>query len=130
MRLKEWARQLKREVVVLWICTGHPRTPLLAKALAVGLVGYALSPIDLIPDFIPVLGYLDDLIIVPLGVWMVFKLVPADVIAECRAEADLRVEEWRAAPRSRLAAAVIVCVWLAAPALLSWLAWRWFAPAV
>src|SRR5262245_29869189 len=127
--LKEWTRRLKREVVVLWVCTRHPRTPLLAKALAVALVGYALSPIDLIPDFIPVLGYLDDVVLLPLGVWLVLKLVPADVMAECRAEADLRIEEWRATPRSRLAAALIICLWLAGLALLSWLAWRWLAPA-
>ena len=126
--LRELARQLKREVVVLWICTKHPRTPLMAKALAVALVGYALSPIDLIPDFIPVLGYLDDLIIVPLGVWLVLKLVPGDVMAECRVEADLRIEEWRAAPRSRVAAAIIIVLWLAAMALVLWLAWRWTGP--
>jgi uncharacterized membrane protein YkvA (DUF1232 family) len=126
--LREWARYLKREVVVLWICTRHPRTPWLAKALALTLVGYALSPIDLIPDFIPVLGYLDDLVIVPLGVWLVLKLVPEDVMAECRAEADLRIEEWRSVPRSRLAAAVIVVLWLSALALLGWLGWRWLGP--
>jgi uncharacterized membrane protein YkvA (DUF1232 family) len=128
-RLREWARRLKREVVVLWICTRHPRTPLLAKVLAVAVVGYALSPIDIIPDFIPVLGYLDDLVVVPLGIWLVLKLVPGDVMAECRAEADLRMEEWRAAPRSRLAAAVIVFLWLAALALLAWLGWRWLGSA-
>jgi uncharacterized membrane protein YkvA (DUF1232 family) len=124
-RLREWARRLEREVVVLWICTRHPRTPLLAKALAVAVVAYALSPIDLIPDFIPVLGYLDDLLIVPVGIWLVLKLVPREVMAECRVEADLRVEEWRSAPRSRRAAAVIVVLWLAALALLAWLAWWW-----
>jgi len=127
-RLQEWARKLKREVVVLWCCTRHPRTPLLAKALAVALVAYALSPIDLIPDFIPVLGYVDDLILLPLGVWLVLKLVPGDVMAECRAEADRRIAEWRAAPKSRVAAAVIVALWLAALALALWLAWPWLAP--
>ena len=125
MQLSEWARRLEREVVVLWICTRHPRTPMLAKALAVAVVAYALSPVDLIPDFIPVLGYLDDLLIVPLGVWLVLKLVPCDVMAECRAEADLRVDEWRSAPRSRIAAAAIAVLWLAALALLAWLAWQW-----
>ena len=124
-RLKEWARRLEREVAVLWVCTRHPRTPLLAKALAVAVVAYALSPIDLIPDFIPVLGYLDDFLLVPLGIWLVLKLVPGEVMAECRAEADLRIEEWRSAPRSRRAAAVIVILWLAALALLAWLAWGW-----
>jgi uncharacterized membrane protein YkvA (DUF1232 family) len=106
--LRELAQRLKREIVVLWICTRHPRTPLMAKALAVALVGYALSPIDLIPDFIPVLGYLDDLIIVPLGVWLVLKLVPGDVMAECRVEADLRIEEWRAAPGAACRRLIVV----------------------
>ena len=128
-RLTAWARQLKRDAVVLWVCTRHPRTPFLAKALAAALVAYALSPIDLIPDFIPVLGYLDDVLLLPLGVWLVLKLVPADVLAECRAEADRRIEEWRAAPRSRLAAAVIIAVWAAGLALLAWLGWRWVTPA-
>ena len=126
IQLREWARRFKRETVALWICTRHPRTPRLAKVLAVAVVAYALSPIDLIPDFIPVLGYLDDLLIVPLGIWLVLKLVPGDVMAECRAEADLRMEEWRSAPKSRLAAAVIGFLWLAALALLLWLAWRWW----
>jgi uncharacterized membrane protein YkvA (DUF1232 family) len=127
--LKDLARRLEREIVVLWICTRHPRTPLVAKALAVVLVGYALSPIDLIPDFIPVLGYLDDLLVVPLGAWLILKLVPPDVMAECRAQADLRMEEWRAAPKSRRAAAVIAVLWLAALALLGWLAWLWWRAA-
>ena len=129
MPLKDWARRLKRDAVVLWVCARHPRTPFLAKALAAALVAYALSPIDLIPDFIPVLGYLDDLVILPLGVWLTLKLVPADVLAECRAEAHRRLEEWRAAPRSRGAAAVIVCLWVAGFALLAWLGWRWITPA-
>jgi uncharacterized membrane protein YkvA (DUF1232 family) len=126
---KDLARQLKRDAVVLWVCMRHPRTPFLAKALAAALVAYALSPIDLIPDFIPVLGYLDDLVILPLGVWLTLKLVPGDVQAECRAEADRRIEEWRTAPRSRLAATVIVCRWMAGLAVLAWLGWRWIAPA-
>ena len=113
------------EVVALWFCTRHPRTPLMAKALAAALVAYAFSPIDLIPDFIPVLGYLDDLILLPAGIWLVLKLVPADVIAECRDQAARWPEEKKPRPRSRLAAALIVVLWLAALVFLSWLAWRW-----
>jgi uncharacterized membrane protein YkvA (DUF1232 family) len=128
-RLQEWARRLKGEVVTLWFCTRHPRTPFVAKALAVALVAYALSPIDLIPDFIPVLGYLDDLIIVPAGVWLVLKLVPTDVMAECREQATRWIEERRPKPRSRLATAIVVALiivfWLAILIFLSWLAWRW-----
>ena len=124
-RLREWAQRLKGEVVTLWFCTRHPRTPFVAKALAVALVAYALSPIDLIPDFIPVLGYLDDLIIVPAGIWLVLRLMPADVMAECRAQATRWLEERRTTPRSSLATAIVVALivvfWLA----LLWLAWRW-----
>ena len=84
-RLREWGQRLKQDVVALWFCIRHPRTPFIAKALAVVLVAYAFSPIDLIPDFIPVLGYLDDVLILPAGIWLVLKLVPPDVLAECRA---------------------------------------------
>ena len=125
LRIREWARQLKTQIIVLWFCTRHPRTPFMAKALAAGLVAYAFSPIDLIPDFIPVLGYLDDLVIVPVGVWLVLKLVPTDVMAECRAQAARWIEERRPKPRSYLGAAAIVLVWVALLIFLSWLAWRW-----
>jgi uncharacterized membrane protein YkvA (DUF1232 family) len=123
-RLKEWARRLVAEVVVLWFCTRHPRTPFVAKALAVAVVAYAFSPIDLIPDFIPVLGYLDDLLILPAGIWLVLKLVPQDVIAECREQAA----RWQAGnetrPRNYLTAALVIACWLAALVL----AWLWLRP--
>ncbi len=76
----EWARRLKNEVVVLWFCTRHPRTPFVAKALAAGIVAYALSSIDLIPDFIPVLGYLDDAILLPALIWLALRMLPPDVL--------------------------------------------------
>jgi uncharacterized membrane protein YkvA (DUF1232 family) len=120
-RLREWAQRLKSEIVALWFCTRHPRTPFIAKALAAALVAYAFSPIDLIPDFIPVLGYLDDLILLPIGIWIVLKLVPADVLEECRGQAARWLEEKKAGPRSYLGAAFIVALWLAA----LWLAWLW-----
>jgi uncharacterized membrane protein YkvA (DUF1232 family) len=120
-RLREWAQRLKHDVVALWFCTRHPRTPFIAKALAAALVAYAFSPIDLIPDFIPVLGYLDDLILLPIGIWIVLKLVPADVLEECRGQAARWLEEKKAGPRSYLGAAFIVALWLAA----LWLAWLW-----
>jgi uncharacterized membrane protein YkvA (DUF1232 family) len=82
------ARLLQRETVTLYLACRHPRVPWYAKILALIVVGYALSPIDLIPDFIPVLGYLDDLILIPLGIMLVIRLVPADVIVECRAKSD------------------------------------------
>jgi uncharacterized membrane protein YkvA (DUF1232 family) len=120
-RLREWARRLKAELVALWFCARHPRTPLLAKALAAGLVAYAFSPIDLIPDFIPVLGYVDDLILLPAGIWLVLKLTPADVLVECRAQAAHWLDERGSKPQSYLGAALVIALWLA----VLWLAWRW-----
>src|SRR6266478_7923468 len=85
---KERARIIKRDVHALYLASRDPRVPWYAKVLAVAVAAYALSPIDLIPDFIPVVGYLDDLIIVPLGIWLVVSLIPDEVMAECRARAD------------------------------------------
>ena len=84
---KRWARQLKREIEALMLAARDPRTPWYAKWLVAGVVAYALSPIDLIPDFIPVLGQLDDLILVPLGIAIAIRLIPTEVLAECRAKA-------------------------------------------
>lgn len=123
-RLQEWAQRLKLEVIALGFCSRHPRTPVMAKALAIALVAYALSPIDLIPDFIPVLGYLDDLLILPAGIWLLLKLVPDDVLAECRAQAARWQEDDGAAPRSRLGAALVIVFWLAVLALVG----LWVAP--
>jgi uncharacterized membrane protein YkvA (DUF1232 family) len=124
-RLAGRLRQLKGEVVTLWFCTRHPRTPFIAKALAVALVAYAFSPIDLIPDFIPVLGYLDDLVILPAGVWLVLKLVPPDVLAECRAQATRWLEARKPRPRTYLVAAMIIALWLAMLIFVMRLAWQW-----
>jgi len=110
------ARGLKREVLVLWLAARDPRTPWYAKALALLVAGYALSPIDLIPDFIPVLGYLDDVILVPLGIWLTLRLLPAPLVRELRAVAAERAQR----PVSRVAAIVIVLVWLAGAAALAW----------
>lgn len=120
--LEDWkhrARELKREVYALYFACRDPRVPWYAKALAVTIVAYALSPIDLIPDFIPVLGYLDDLVLVPLGVMAVRAMVPAEVMADCRERAH-RLE---GKPRSWFAAGVILAIWLAlAAAGFRWLA--------
>ena len=113
-RLREWAQRVKGEVVTLWFCTRHPRTPFFAKALAAALVAYAVSPIDLIPDFIPVIGLLDDLLILPVGFWLVLKLIPHDVLTECRDEAAHWLAEKRPGPRSYMGAVVIIGLWLAA----------------
>src|SRR5882757_1722082 len=103
-RLKIWARTLKRDVHAIYLAARDPRVPWYAKALALGVAGYAFSPIDLIPDFVPVLGYLDDLIIVPLGLWLVVRLTPPALVAELRHEAERRIAAGR--PVSHVAAAV------------------------
>ena len=118
-RLKYWARSIKADVVALWIAARDRRTPWYAKAVAAAVAAYALSPIDLIPDFIPVLGYLDDLLIVPLGIMLAIRLIPADLMAEFRAEAARRSDR----PRSVLAAIAIALVWIVSMALAGWLIW-------
>ena len=120
-KLKSWARSIKRDVHAVYLAARDPRTPWYAKALAVCVAGYALSPIDLIPDFIPVLGYLDDAIIVPLGILAVVKLIPADVMADNRAAAAVAAER----PASPVAAIVIVLIWTASIALTGWMACRY-----
>jgi uncharacterized membrane protein YkvA (DUF1232 family) len=118
-RLKDWARTVRRDVVALFLAARDSRTPWYAKALAGLVAAYALSPIDLVPDFIPVIGYLDDLVIVPLGIWLVIRLIPADLMHEFRAAA-LRME---ARPKSRAGAFVVVALWIASTGLLVW--WLW-----
>jgi uncharacterized membrane protein YkvA (DUF1232 family) len=119
-RLADWARSIRRDVRAVYLASRDPRTPWYAKALAVGVAAYALSPIDLIPDFIPILGQLDELIILPLGIWLVVRMIPAEVIAEHRRSA---VRE-QAIPGSMAGAAVIVAVWLLLTAGAGWLAYR------
>ena len=115
-RAKQRARTIKREAVAVWIAARDPRVPWYAKLLAATVAAYALSPIDLIPDFVPVLGYLDDVIIVPAGILLTVRLIPDGLMDEFRAEAARR-EEW---PTSRVAAAGIVLLWVAALALTAW----------
>lgn len=121
-KLRDWARTVKRDVHAVYLAAGDPRTPWYAKALALLVAGYALSPIDLIPDFIPLLGYLDDAIILPLGILAVVKMIPPEVMAEHRAAAALAAER----PVNRTAAVVITCVWGASVALAAWLGYRYF----
>jgi uncharacterized membrane protein YkvA (DUF1232 family) len=113
--LKHWARQLKLEVVALYLCYRDPRVPWYARIFAGAVVAYAFSPIDLIPDFIPVLGLLDDLVLVPLGVWLALKMIPAEVMAESRAQAGEFLRKGR--PVNWAAAFVIIGVWLSVAAL-------------
>lgn len=119
-RIKQWARAIKRDVIALWIAARDARTPVLAKIVAAGVTAYALSPIDLIPDFVPVLGYLDDLLIVPLGILLAVRLIPAPLMAEFREAAASRTK-----PVSRAGLAFIVLVWvIAGVLLLSYWLWR------
>jgi uncharacterized membrane protein YkvA (DUF1232 family) len=120
--LKIRARALKRDVHAIYFAAHHPGVPWYAKVLAFAVAGYALSPIDLVPDFIPVFGYLDDLILVPLGIWLVLSLIPDDVMAEVRAQASEAAQR----PRSR-AAAIIITIWILAAAALGWLALAYWA---
>src|SRR6266404_2098982 len=108
-KLFSWARSLKRDAHALYLAGRDPRVPWYAKALALVVAGYALSPIDLIPDFIPVLGYLDDVILVPFGVWLVIQLIPPDTMAEHRALATAAQNR----PVSRSAAFVVGAIWVA-----------------
>lgn len=121
--LKTWARGIKRDVVALWIAARDPRVPWYAKAVAGAVAAYALSPIDLIPDFIPILGYLDDIIIVPLGILLAIRFIPAPLMDEFRQEAIRR--ETR--PKSHWGMVVIAAIWLASAALLFWLLWPFAA---
>ncbi|WP_179990263.1 YkvA family protein [Acinetobacter sp. YH1901141] len=107
-RLKQWAKQIKRNVYAVWFVARDPETPFMAKLLALLVAAYAISPIDLIPDFIPVLGYLDDLILVPLGIMLVLRLVPTEVMQRCRLQADAMSQK----PSSYIAALVFIIVWL------------------
>jgi uncharacterized membrane protein YkvA (DUF1232 family) len=115
-RLRDWARTIKRDVVALYLAARDPRVTWVAKLVAACVAAYALSPIDLIPDFIPVIGYLDDVILVPLGILLAVRLVPENVMAELRAEAERRVTR----PTNRTAAIVIIAIWLVAAAAFIW----------
>ncbi|HWS81499.1 MAG TPA: DUF1232 domain-containing protein [Rubrobacter sp.] len=119
-RLKRWAQRLRVEIYALYLVYKDPRVPWYARAFAAVVVAYAFSPIDLIPDPIPVLGYLDDLVIIPLGVALAIKMVPPRVLAECREEA--RGVEDR--PVGKVAAVVVVAVWISLAALAVWLVAR------
>ena len=121
-KLKAWARTIKRDAHAVYLAARDPRVPWYAKALAFCVAGYALSPLDLIPDCIPILGYLDDVVIVPLGILAVVKLIPPNVMAEHRAAASLAAEK----PVSRTAVFVIALIWAASIALTVWLSYRYF----
>lgn len=109
-RMRSWARCMKQNGVILWFACKHPETPLMVKILGIVVVAYALSPIDLIPDFIPVLGYLDDVILLPGLIWLTLKLLPPRVLAECRIQASEWMER-EGKPRTRWGIVFVVAVW-------------------
>lgn len=115
LNLKQRVSHLKAETFALYLAARDPRTPWYAKLLVAGIVAYAFSPIDLIPDFVPVLGYLDDLILIPIGIALAIKLVPHQVLAECRARAQETIRGGK--PVSKVAGAVIILIWLVSAAL-------------
>lgn len=121
MSLRDWAHAVRRDTHAAWLAARDPRVPWYAKLVGVLVTGYALSPIDLIPDFVPVLGLLDDLILVPAGIWLFLRLVPEGVMAEHRAAAELATGR----PVSRVAGAIIAVLWLAVAASVAWSLWAY-----
>lgn len=118
-KLAAWARSFKQQTLVVYFAARDPRTPFLVRLLAVLVAAYALSPIDLIPDFIPVIGYLDDLLLLPLGIALIVKLTPAEVIASAKARAETVSER----PTSYTAAIVVMLIWL----LVAVGVYQWFS---
>jgi uncharacterized membrane protein YkvA (DUF1232 family) len=119
---KKRAVQLKAEVYALYLAYKDERTPTFARLFAAVVVAYAFSPIDLIPDFIPILGYLDDLVLVPLGIFLALKMIPPEVMSECRIRAAREMAQGK--PVNRVAALVIVLVWVGLAALTVLLVFR------
>ncbi len=116
-----WARRIKRDGVTLWFANKHPQTPFIAKALALFVVAYALSPIDPIPDFIPVLGLLDEALLLPGLIWIAIRLVPDHVLEECRAQAAAWMEKEGRKPRTKWGIVLAACIWIA----VSWALWHY-----
>jgi uncharacterized membrane protein YkvA (DUF1232 family) len=121
--LRDWARAIRRDAHALYLAARDPRTPWHVKVLAMAIAAYALSPIDLIPDFIPVIGYLDEVILLPLVIAAVVKLIPPEIMAEHRTAAGLAVDR----PTSRMAAFAIAVIWAAAIALTGWLVYKYLS---
>ena len=123
-RLSAWARLLRRDGVTLWFAYRHVQTPFLAKALCILVVAYAFSPVDLIPDFIPVLGYLDEIILLPALIWLAIHTLPNMVVEESRVKADNWVAEQGRRPRKYFGAVLVVLVWVG----LGVICWQLAAP--
>lgn len=122
-RLKKRAHLIKRDILTLWFAYRHPQMPIAAKIAAVLIVAYAFSPIDLIPDFIPVLGFIDEVILLPAFIWLTLKLIPEPVVVESHNAAQAWIEAHRPKPRNYIAAVIIIALWMGS----AWLLWRWLA---
>jgi len=116
-KLKGWAKNLKQDILMLWFATKNPKTPWAPKSVCIFIVAYALSPIDLIPDFIPILGYVDDLILLPILIWIAIKLIPKPIIQESRIKADEWIIKKQSKPKSYLGYLMVIIIWL----LMLWL---------
>jgi uncharacterized membrane protein YkvA (DUF1232 family) len=125
LRLRHWARHITRDLYAVYLASRDPRVPWPAKALALVVVAYALSPIDLIPDFIPVIGYLDDVVLLPLGIWLSIRLIPPALVPEFRTAASQHIR----LPASRTAAVVIITIWIFIIGLIVWRLFSIFVPA-
>jgi len=110
--LKEWAKRLRKQIIMLWFASRHPQMPLLPKVIGVVAVAYAFSPIDLIPDFIPILGFVDDAIILPILIWLALRFTPEQVIFDAEQQANEWLEEHEKAPRNYLVAVLIILIWI------------------
>jgi len=121
-QLRSWAVKVKRDGVTLWFAGKHSATPWYAKAVGLFVVAYALSPIDLIPDFIPVLGYVDDVLLLPGLIWLAIRMVPQPVLAECRLQADDWIQKAGAKPSSRIGAIAIISLWVGSGVAV----WYWW----
>lgn len=121
--IRIWAKRIKRDAVMLWFARTHRDTPFLAKAICIFTVAYALSPIDLIPDFIPVLGYIDEALLLPSLIWLALRILPAHVIQECRRQAEEWMAKENVKPTSYLGAVAIVAIWLT----VIYFCWRWYS---
>ena len=121
-RLRQWARRIKRDGLTLWFAVRHADTPMAVKLLGAFVVAYALSPIDLIPDFIPVVGYLDDVLLLPGLIWIAIRLLPPEVLQDCRVQADAFIASGAGKPVSKVGAVIAVSIW----AVAVWFAWAWW----
>ena len=118
-KIKSWAQLLKQDVLMLWFATKNPNTPWAPKVICIFIVAYALSPIDLIPDFIPILGFVDDLLLMPFLIWLAVRLIPTVIIQESRIQADKWLIQNQSKPKSNLGFLIVAVIWL----LMMWLAY-------